>query len=387
MARSSTELNAVTVGAPVWDEKLRGWSVTRYEDCLAVLRDPERFTSEGGAIAENLGAQAMLVIDSALHDRVREIWRPSFGSGALSARLPALSKLALDTLAPVAARLASGSVVDVVPALERFAEAVVLDLMDFVQPASDVFRGWYKTILAVAAFNLPKDDPREIARHSAKAQVYAFLSAEIEDRHRRQARSESPQDLVALMAFAERSKGLSRVTVLDNIFNIFLGGADTTVRWIGNALVTLHNHPDELAALRADPRLIPLALEETMRLETVTRFAVRTARADDACVADVKVPRGDTVYLRPGDANRDPAVFAEPDRFDIRRKDRRHLGFGHGLHKCIGMNLARLEARVFIETLLTLAPRTSVAAVDYGDDSVVRGPQSLHLRAGDGLVS
>ena len=119
-----------------------------------------------------------------------------------------------------------------------------------------------------------------------------------------------------------------------------------------------------------------------MRLETVTRFAVRTARADDAYVAEVKVPRGDTVYLRPGDANRDPAVFAEPDRFDMHRRDRPHLGFSHGLHKCIGMNLARLEARVFIETLLTLAPHTSVAAVDYGDDSVVRGPQSLHLRAG-----
>lgn len=380
----SSGADATTLAkAPLaWDPALQGWAVSGYDLVRQVLRDPARFTSEGGAIAANLGGEAMLVNDSPVHDAVRALWARPFGVATVAARRAELEALADSLLAEPLAALRRGEKVDFVPVLEGFAGKVVLGLLSFSEPHEDDFCRWYKVILDSAAFSIDADHALHAERAEAKAQVYAVLESEVRNRRDRIARGEQPGDLIALIAAAEGRDGISRSVMLDNLFNVFIGGADTTVRWMGNAIVNFHRRPEVLAELRANPALLPQALEEVMRIESVTRFAIRTVRADGVELAGQPLARGDTVYALTSAANRDPAAFEDPERFDIHRKPKPHLGFSHGMHLCIGMNLARVEAQAMLGRLLApSAPALEVAEVDYGDDSVVRGPQRLLLRA------
>jgi cytochrome P450 len=202
----------------------------------------------------------------------------------------------------------------------------------------------------------------------------------VADRRERLERGEKPTDLVSLIVSAEDCAGITGTVILDNLFNLFTGGADTTVRWMGNSVVILYGDRPALEEIRANPLLLPQALEEVMRLKSVTRFAVRMVRTDGVELAGQPLSCGDTVYLLTSIANHDPTVFSNPERLDIHRKGKPHLGFGYGMHQCIGMNLARVEAQALIGRLITAAPELEVAEVQYGDDTVVRGPQHLGVR-------
>ena len=170
--------------------------------------------------------------------------------------------------------------------------------------------------------------------------------------------------------------------ILDNLFNMFTGGADTTLRWMGNAIVLLYRNPRALDEIRMQPTLLARALEEVMRIEAVTRFAIRTVRQEGARLAGQSLALGDTIYLLTSRANHDPAVYPEPGKFDIHRKGRPHLGFSHGRHQCIGMHLARVEVQVLIGRIVAELPCLDIVEGEYGDESVVHGPQRLLVRLG-----
>lgn len=366
--------------AVAWDASLAGWTVKSYDLVRQVLRDPGRFTSEGGAIADNLAGQAMLVTDSAVHDAVRGLWAESFSGRTATARRAELEQLAGSLLEPALSQLRRGAIVDLVPLFKEFAGKVVLGLLNFSRVSESDFRRWYELILDSAAFSIPSNHPLYAERSKAKAEIYEVLKAEVADRRERLERGERPSDLVSLIVDAEHCAGITGTVILDNLFNLFTGGADTTVRWMGNSVVILYGDPPALEAIRANPTLLPQALEEVMRLKSVTRFAVRTVKADGVELAGQPLSRGDTIYLLTSIANHDPNVFSNPERFDIRRKGRPHLGFGHGMHQCIGMNLARVETQALIGRLITAAPALEVVEVEYGDDTVVRGPRRLTVR-------
>lgn len=363
-----------------WDASLGGWTVKSYDLVRQALRDPQRFTSEGGAIAENLAGQAMLVTDSPVHDAVRGLWAKSFSGGTAAARRQELEVMADSLLEPALSELQRGVIVDLVPLFKEFAGKVVLDLLNFSRVSESDFRRWYELVLDSAAFSIPSDHPLYSERCQAKAEIYEVLRAEVADRRERLERGEEPTDLVSLIVGAEDCAGITGTVILDNLFNLFTGGADTTVRWMGNSVVTLYGDRPALEEVRANPLLLPQALEEVMRLKSVTRFAVRMVRTDGVELAGQPLSRGDTVYLLTSSANHDPTVFSNPERFDIHRKEKPHLGFGYGMHQCIGMNFARVEAQALIGRLITAAPELEIAEVEYGDDTVVRGPQHLGVR-------
>jgi cytochrome P450 len=376
-------MDAVTLPGDqiAWDPLLAGWTVAGYDLVRQVLRDTDRFTSEGGAMAENLGAEALLANDSPVHAAVRAIWAKPFGVSAVVARRGGLEAVADSLLAPALADIRGGKTIDIVPLLERFAARGVFSLTNVGQPREDEFRRWYKVILDSAAFSAGPDDAADAARCEAKAEVYTFLEREVQDRLERLGQGERPDDLIGAIVAAEGQPGITRSVTLDNLFNVFIGGADTTVRWIGNAIAVLHRHPDALAELRANPALLPQALEEVMRIDSVTRFAIRKVRTDGVELAGQPLARGDVVFAMTSQANRDPAVFDDPERFDIHRRAVPHLGFSHGIHQCIGMNFARVEAQAMVGPLLApTAPPLELVEVDYGDDTVVRGPERLLLR-------
>ncbi len=146
---------------------------------------------------------------------------------------------------------------------------------------------------------------------------------------------------------------------------------------VGNGVLALLRHPAELARLRSDPGLVPTAVEEMIRYDAPLQLFERTA-VRDAEIGGVTVPSGQKIAALLGSANRDPAAFADPDRFDVGRSDNPHIGFGAGIHYCLGAPLARVELQVSLATLLRRFPRLALA----GDpvrrpEFVIRGLRTL----------
>ncbi|RZT39404.1 cytochrome P450 [Cupriavidus agavae] len=177
-----------------------------------------------------------------------------------------------------------------------------------------------------------------------------------------QRRARPGDDLIsALVAAEEDGATLSVDEIVSNVILLFVAGHETTSNMIGNAMIALFRHPEQMRALRADASLVRNAVVECMRLDGAVQMVVRTAM-EDVEAAGVSVPRGGIVFMLLGAANRDPEVFPEPDRLDIERDATAALGFGGGIHYCLGTRLAMLEIEVAIRGLLGRFP--GIAPVD-----------------------
>jgi cytochrome P450 len=164
---------------------------------------------------------------------------------------------------------------------------------------------------------------------------------------------------------------------------LVFAGNETTAKLLAQTVVTLAAHPGQRRAIHADRSLIPAAIEEVHRVETITHSVFRDVVGDDVSVAGIGIPAGQRITLLLGAANRDPRRWDRPQDFDVFRKKLSHLGFAFGLHSCLGMNLARLEAQIFAEELIDELPDWHVhGPVDYGTNYAVRGPSTVFVSAG-----
>jgi cytochrome P450 len=212
----------------------------------------------------------------------------------------------------------------------------------------DVLRGWTNALLDRAE-GVPDVTPEGI---EAFANLYAYFTEHVA-RLRRDPGDDLTSALIAVEADGER---LSDVEVVGFCFLLIIAGNETTTKLIGNCLHALQRFPEQKAKLLADPARIPDAVEEILRFDGSTQLMARTTTRD-VDTHGVRIPEGEKVLLLLGSANRDERVFAEPDVFDIdRRRDTQHVGFGHGIHVCLGAALARLEMRVSLEELLRRLP-------------------------------
>jgi len=211
-------------------------------------------------------------------------------------------------------------------------------------------RGWSLAILGALEPVLSREQfDRGVA---AVAEFKAYLTDLV---HRRLAeRSDDEGEilstLIAASDFAAPLRGderLSEIELLHNCIFLLNAGHETTTNLIGNGIDLLLRHPAALAELRREPALIETAVEEFLRMESSNQLGNRRAVRDTA-LAGIALPAGTYVHLGIGAANRDPAQFADPERFDLRRQPNRHLAFGTGIHACAGMSLARMEAEVAI---------------------------------------
>jgi cytochrome P450 len=198
-----------------------------------------------------------------------------------------------------------------------------------------------------------------------------------------QARRDTPgDDLVRRLLGAEyHGDRLSELEVVAMCTALVFGGHETTGNLLGNGLLALLGHPDELARLRAEPAGIDAAIEELLRWDSPAQLISRTARVDFTW-RGAAIRAGDAVLGCLGAANRDPAVFADPDRLDLGRAPNPHLAFGLGTHFCPGAQLSRLEARVAIPALLRRFPHLRLAAAPpvRRPTAVLRGLETLPVR-------
>ena len=187
-------------------------------------------------------------------------------------------------------------------------------------------------------------------------------------------------DLVShLVAVEERGKRLTADELVASAILLLNAGHEASVNAFGNGIVALLEHPDQLARLRTDPALVEPAVEEMIRFDSPLQLFERTAK-EPVRIADVTIPAGRKVAALLGAANRDPAAFPDPDRLDVGRRPNPHLGFGAGLHHCLGAPLARMELQLSLPALLRRFPSLELAEQPVRRPTfVLRGFAAVHV--------
>jgi cytochrome P450 len=331
--------------------------LTRWADVDAVYRD-RRFSSDkkaefgpkyGDSPLYRHHTTSLVFNDPPLHTRVRRLLMPFFTPRALKALEPRLAAL-VDRLLD---RIAGQGAFDLI---EDFAAAipvqVVGDLLRIPVEERGPLRDWSLAILGALEPTLTLE--QEARGNRAVSEFSAYLD-DLVARRARAPVTDGSDVLSALIADDGSGDRLAHVELVQNCIFILNAGHETTTNLIGNGIAALLDHPDELARLRAEPALIGAATEEFLRYESSNQLGNRRV-AEDLELGGVAMPAGTLVTLCIGAANRDPAVFADPDRLDIGRTPNPHLAFGGGAHTCAGMSLARMEGRLAIAAMVARFP-------------------------------
>ena len=339
-----------------WEADLEFWALTRYADAVYALREDSLLSSAihdsprpGGVGLSS--ARWFVFLDPPRHTRLRALVHSAFTPQVvegLRARIQAIVDELLD-------RAAEAGRLDLIADLGFPLPAIVIAELLGV-PAEDraQFRAWSADLAAAGGLvRMAADGAERLSRARAGG---AALNAYFRDiiRERRRAPRD---DLVSRLTGVQSAEGtLSEEELVDTCALLLFAGHETTTNLIGNGMLALLRHPDELSRLRADPSLIGSAVEELLRYDSPVQMRVRVAR-ETVEIGGRRIAKGQRVLILVGAANRDPARFPDPDRLDIARPDNRHLAFGHGIHFCTGAPLARLEGAIAIRRLLRRFPR------------------------------
>lgn len=331
--------------APVFhNRKFDFWALSRYEDCQAAVRNFGVFSSAQGTTLEPIKAQVPTLInaDPPIHTKMRHLIAGMFTPANVAVLEEDVRVLARELLEP---HRDTGRIDIITDFAAKLPMAIICRLLGFPKADEDMLRNWTDTVVHrdEGVFEMPDEGMH------ASMKLYAYFA---EDMKRRAA--EPPRDdIIAALMAAEASGELSHEEVLGYIFILSIAGNETTTKLIGNMIFQLHRHPDQLAVLRAEPELLPSAIEETMRYDGPTQMMARTATRDVELHGRT-IPAGAKVALLFTCANRDERKYENAEVYDVRRNPRDHLGFGGGLHACLGAALARLEARIAMTELLAM---------------------------------
>ncbi len=330
--------------------------LTRYDDLNAIYRDTTLYSSDktveflpkyGRTPLYEHHTTSLVFNDPPLHTRVRRLIAGALtprAIGGMEAELRALVDRLLDAM-PGTADL-----------IEDFAAAIPVEVIGNLLgvPVAEraPLRGWSLAILG-ALEPVPTAAQLELGNQAVTG-FTAYLETLVE--RRRAAPGDPARDvLTRLIAGEADGERLTAAELLHNCIFLLNAGHETTTNLIGNALVLLHDHPDQRAKLLADPALIRTCVEEVLRTESSNQLGNRITTAA-VTLHGISLPPGTQLALCIGAANRDPAVFPDPDRFDIQRSPNRHLAFAAGPHQCVGMSLARLEGTVAIAAFVARFP-------------------------------
>ena len=365
--------------APViWLEPFQSWALSRYADVDFALRNPQIFSSSVFT-AEALGdlnpvpeVPWILDMNPPDHTRLRKLANKGFAPRLIRALEPRVQAITQELIEA----LRSQPQGDLVATLSGPLPTTVIAEMLGVEPERrDDFKVWSDDV--VRATGRPTDETERAQIRKSEAELRAYFEQMIERR-----RTEPGEDVITALVQAEEERDmLSSKEILALAVLLLLAGNETTTNLIGNAVLTLLTHPEELSKVRADRSLVPALVEEVLRYNSPVQVIFRRT-AQEVELEGGKIPAGQNVFLLLGSANRDERQFPEPDRFDIARNPQDHVAFGYGIHYCLGAPLARLEGRNALEALLFDCPPFSCATerVEQIASMIVRGPQTLPLR-------
>ena len=357
--------------------------LTRHQDVQPALRDTRLSADRrnGDAIRLNrdrLPRQltgddniSMLVMDPPDHTRVRGLVNKAFTPRRVMALRPRIQAIADELLAEPTRAQRMELMTDFAAPLPAIVIAELLGV-----PASDhpKFRTWAADIVSAgsAIASGASSDRVEASFDALRDYLQAIVAAR---------RLEPRDDLISgLVAAQEDRDALTDAELVATAILLLLAGHETTTNLIGNGTLALLQNPGELARLRAEPELLKSAIEEMLRFDSPVQATARAA-SEDVEYGGVPIAKGAIVVCGIGAANRDPAVFPDPDRFDVARRENHHLSFGFGAHFCLGAPLARLEAEIAFRGLLDRFPKLALAEqkFEYRPNPILRGLQRLEV--------
>lgn len=333
-----------------------GVFLARYEDALAVYRDPQASSDKKAEFGPKLGGEgnsplyehhttSLVFNDPPLHTRVRRIIMGAVNQKAIARMEPNVARLVDTLLGEMAAR---GEVNFIDDFAAQIPIEVIGNLLDIPHAERGPLRGWSVAILSGLE---PKLTPQMLgAGNRAVTEFVDYLKVLIAAR-RRQPGDYEADVLTRLIQGEKDGERLTERELYHQCIFLLNAGHETTTNLIGNGLWALLSNPAEMARLRADPGLVPSAVEEMLRYDGPIQLNNRRLTAPVA-LCGKPLPAGTLVTIGIGAANRDPAQFADPERFDVARKPNRHVAFGQGDHVCVGMNVARMEGRIAFTRLL-----------------------------------
>jgi cytochrome P450 len=358
--------------------------VARYDDCQALLRDPRFGKGEPGPLWEDYGlteaewqdrfadfrkqTRSMLGLDPPDHTRLRRLVAKAF------------TPKTVENLRPGIERLTDGLLdgcdgeVDVI---SRLALPLPMNVISEMVGIPESYREELQPLIRASVVTLEINPPLDLLDAAAHAvrRVAALVEELIVER-----RAHPTDDLLTeLIHVEEQGDQLSHEELISTVMLLFGAGFETTTNLIGNGLLALLEHPDELQRLRDDPSLVPTAVEELLRWDSPVQLDGRKA-LEPAEIHGIPLAPGEEFVTLLGGANRDPRAFPDPDRLDVGRQATQPMSFGAGIHFCLGAPLARAEGRVFFERLLDRFATVEPAWVErprYRDSIVLRGLESL----------
>ena len=367
---------------------IQAWVLTTYEDCERVLRDEATFSSSSdtasGQLATVLQQQrrefplgevpTVLNSDPPVHTRLRTLLNRAFTPRAIEGLRPHIEEIA-GSLLDDAGR-AGGRFDAVTGFAQPLPIIVIAELLGVPPEDRDQLKEWSTAIANTT--NVLNTEQALAAARQATVELIAYMDEIVAQRRARP----GADIMTALVQAEEDGERLSHDELLAFSILLLLAGHETTTNLIGNGLLALTEHPDAAARLRAEPDLVPSAVEEFLRYDSSVQGAVRFAR-ETVEVGGRTIERGSTVLLLLGAANRDPAQFPEPDALDVTRSPNRHLSFGRGVHFCLGAPLARLEGDVAFRALLDRFAELRVpeGGAERSGTLVLRGMGKLELEA------
>jgi cytochrome P450 len=376
-------------GAVQWDDGLGMFLAFSHAEANAVLRTrtlgrvwTPRWPDEAMPGFELIHVNSLLENEPPVHTRLRRLIASAFARGHVERLRPRVAALAAALADDVAAASGDGSAgpVDLIATYaEPLPVQVIAELLGVPEPDWHLLRPWSNAI--VKMYEYAVSPGQRVDAERAAGEFVEYLRGLVSQRR------ETPgPDLISSL-IAETDADGARLTEDELITTCTLllnAGHEATVNVVGNGLLALLQHPDQLARLRADPALIPGAVEELIRFDSPLQLFERTALADTV-IGAVTVPAGSKIAALLGSANRDPAAFSEPSRLDVGRTDNPHLGFGAGIHFCVGAPLARVELQVSLATLLARFESIEEGGVaERRPEFVIRGLRSLPVEVRSG---
>lgn len=365
---------------------IRAWLVTRYEEVAAALTDTRLVMSapeiqadlvRRGELPERFAnlfqrrTKTLLSTDAPDHTRLRAMVNPSFAGRRIEELRPRAQEICDELLA----EMERARIVDLIDSFAfPLSVRMICELLGVPSQDTEKFREWSHAIV------FDHGDEESVAAYGkAMAGLDQYFGALIDAK-----RAAPGDDLASQLVEAYSTEEDADDAELRSMLSLLLvAGHETTANLIGNSVLLLLRNPDQLAALRADPALLPTAVEECLRLVGPVAFSSMRFTSEDVQFGEVTVPAGEIVALGLWTAGHDPAKFPDPLRFDVGRKVNPHLAFGRGAHFCIGANLARMEAQIALGSLLH---RFDHIALDVAEEELrwrpanTRGPRQLPLR-------
>jgi cytochrome P450 len=359
------------------------WLITRYEDVLAVLKD-QRFVKDwrSALTPEQLAeippipevmkplSRNMLDTDPPDHERLRALVSKAFTLRLIERMRPRVQAIADGLLDAVKDRGEMDLIDDYAFPLPI---TVIAELLGVPAEDRNNFREWS---YAAVSGNASQEYLEEVLIPHMQA-FTDYLRALFEEK-----RGNPGDDLVSALVRAEEAGDkLSEDELLGMVFLLLVAGHETTVNLIGNGVLALLQHPDQLQKLKDDPSLIKPAVEELLRYDGPVETSTERFAREDIDIGGTVIPRGEMVLVVLAAADHDPQRFSDPDELDITRTDNRHLAFGKGIHHCLGAPLARMEGQIAISTLLRRMPnlrlKGSSESLSWRPGMILRGLRGL----------